>query len=162
MVQARRVTLYGALAVALTLLAGQVSDAHVTAHGDRNQQMVDGFNGIRSAAGLGWLGGDPCVQAVAQARANDMAARGYFSHYSPEGTSAFDLLNGFGCAWGQAAEVIERNNLGDEEGGFWLALRDLAGSAPHYWIIVGDYRVVGAAMVQGADGFTYTAGVFVR
>ena len=90
-----------------------------------------------------------------------MAARGYVSHYSPVGASAFDMLNSSGCAWGQAAVVIERNNLADKER-FWFALRELAASAAHYWLIVGDYRVVGAALVRGTEGRSYTVGIFVR
>ena len=161
MVGARRVILYFALVVGLTLLASQVSDARPATHGNRNQQLVDGFNGMRTAVGLGWLNSDACVQAVAVARANDMAARGYFSHASPEGTTAFDTLNSFGCGWSWAGEVIERNNYPDEEA-FWVALQSLADSPAHYWIVVGDYSVVGAARVRGADGFYYTVGVFVR
>lgn len=149
------------VALALALSGSAAFAPGAAASWDRNQQLVDGFNGARGMHGLGWLGGDACVQAVAQARANDMAARGYFSHITPEGTSVFDLLNAYGCGWSGAGEIIARNNAPYDQA-MWVALESFYNSDPHRAIIVSDYTVVGAALVTAADGRTYAVGVFVR
>lgn len=47
--------------------------------------LVDLTNGDRAANNLGTLKVNPQLVAIAQAKANDMAAKGYFSHISPEG-----------------------------------------------------------------------------
>jgi uncharacterized protein YkwD len=153
-----------ALLVAATLSVSLVSVAPLTApaeaHGDRNQFVMDGFNGLRSEVGLGWVGGDACLQAAAQARAVDMVTRRYFGHVTPDGASFTDVLNYYGCGWYAAGEIIERNNYPADQA-LWVALRDFRNSPAHYRIITGGYNVAGAYVVNGPDGMTYTVGIFI-
>ena len=158
MKRAIRTLLSVALAVSLLSAAAPARDA--AASGDRNQQLIDGFNGIRGLYGLGWVGSDQCAQLVAQHRAWDMANRGYFSHVTPEGQSVFDLLNAYGCAWRGAGEVLALNGSA-YDGAMWTALDQFSASPAHLGIIIGDYTVVGAAIATDAWGTNYAVGIFV-
>jgi uncharacterized protein YkwD len=54
--------------------------------------MLDLVNGERVKAGLQPLAPDAELTEVARKHSADMFARGYFSHYSPEGRSPFDRM----------------------------------------------------------------------
>ncbi len=71
-------------------------------------------NRERAWQGIGPLMVDPALRTVARAHSVDMFERGYFSHYTPEGT---DPLNGCGrrilLSWlqgksGACADLIDR------------------------------------------------------
>jgi uncharacterized protein YkwD len=55
-------------------------------------QMLELVNGERAAAGLRPLKIDPALTQAARKHSADMFARGYFSHYTPEGKSPFDRM----------------------------------------------------------------------
>ncbi|HEX8098085.1 MAG TPA: CvpA family protein [Pyrinomonadaceae bacterium] len=59
---------------------------------DLEKQMLDLVNGERVKAGLQPLAPDAELTEVARKHSADMFARGYFSHYSPEGRSPFDRM----------------------------------------------------------------------
>jgi len=55
-------------------------------------QMLELVNQERAAEGLGPLEADPELTEVARRHSADMFARGYFSHYTPEGKDPFDRM----------------------------------------------------------------------
>ncbi len=55
-------------------------------------RMLEMVNEERRAAGLNPLAPDPELTEVARRHSTDMFARGYFSHYTPEGRSPFDRI----------------------------------------------------------------------
>ena len=59
---------------------------------DLEAQMLVLVNGERARAGLKPLKADPELAVVAQAHGRDMFARGYFSHYTPEGKDLGDRM----------------------------------------------------------------------
>lgn len=59
---------------------------------DLEEQMLAMVNAERRAAGLKPVDGDPVMARVARAHSQDMLARGYFSHYTPEGKDLTDRL----------------------------------------------------------------------
>jgi uncharacterized protein YkwD len=67
-----------------------------------NQERVD--------AGLPVLADAPALDAVAVARAIDMAASGYFAHIRPGGASAETLLRSYGIPYVRMGENIARSN----------------------------------------------------
>lgn len=80
-----------AAAFALIVLAGARADA--PARGESRRAGTIGLllqesNAARHRHGLRALESDPELSRVAQSHADDMAARGYFAHESPEGESA--------------------------------------------------------------------------
>jgi uncharacterized protein YkwD len=59
---------------------------------DLEARMLDMVNAERAKAGLKPVRADPELAAVARAHSQDMFARGYFSHYTPEGRDLQDRL----------------------------------------------------------------------
>ena len=59
---------------------------------DLEAQMLELVNAERRAAGLQVVKPDPVLTQVARAHSGDMFARGYFSHYTPEGGDLEDRL----------------------------------------------------------------------
>jgi uncharacterized protein YkwD len=59
---------------------------------DLEAQMLELVNAERRAAGLDTVKADPMLTQVARAHSRDMFARGYFSHYTPEGRDLEDRL----------------------------------------------------------------------
>ena len=59
---------------------------------DLEARMLELVNTERRAAGLKPLQADPSLVPVARAHSQDMLARGYFSHYSPEGNDLNDRM----------------------------------------------------------------------
>jgi uncharacterized protein YkwD len=63
-------------------------------------------NADRKAAGISTLQEDPLLDLAAQKKANDMAARGYFSHLSPEGQAPWQWLSSVGYYFQRAGENL--------------------------------------------------------
>ncbi|NDU71672.1 stress protein [Actinomadura sp. DSM 109109] len=81
-------------------------------------EVVSLTNGHRSAHGLRPLAGDPFLTAAAQAYSEDMVARRFYSHTSPEGTQPWDRARAAGathlgigeniaCGQRSPAEVVQ-------------------------------------------------------
>lgn len=122
-------------------------------------QMLNAHNAARAAAGIAPLAIDSSLTSVAQARANDMAARNYFSHTSPSGETAFSLMATFGIGHGLAAENIARNNYPDTESA-GVAMNSFMNSPGHRFNILDpSLRRVGIAIAY-AGTMKYYAVVF--
>src|SRR5437763_1033873 len=76
-------------------------------------EMLALINAERAQAGAGPLHVDATLNAVAQARSQDMIARHYFSHHIPGGGMVFDLLNRDHVAYEMAGENIALNTYID-------------------------------------------------
>lgn len=63
-------------------------------------------NAHRRSIGCGPLAWDPLAGGVAQAHAEDMVRRDYFSHRNPEGRGPFDRLRAAGVTYAAAAENL--------------------------------------------------------
>lgn len=61
---------------------------------DLEARMLDLVNAERARQGLGPVRADPELAQVARDHSRDMFARGYFSHYTPEGQDLADRLRG--------------------------------------------------------------------
>lgn len=68
--------------------------ATVTPRPDLEEQMLHLVNAERRAAGLRALDADTVLTPVARAHSQDMFARGFFSHYTPEGRDLEYRLRG--------------------------------------------------------------------
>jgi uncharacterized protein YkwD len=124
------------------------------------QQLFDGQNAERVRAGLAPLRLDGALQGVARRRANDMASKGYFSHTSPTGETAFSLIDAAGIYAPYAAENIAFNNYANSQSAT-AALQSFMASASHRAnILNGRYTRVGVAVATTASGYKYYAVVF--
>ena len=54
------------------------------------------INSYRVSSGLNAIAYEPTLTYIAKLRSQDLMDRGYFSHYTPEGTTVFDLLRANG------------------------------------------------------------------
>jgi hypothetical protein len=70
------------------------------------QTIIELSNVVRASNGLLPLVEDPDLDEAAQAKADDMAAKGYFSHTSPDGTNALDRMIQSGYPVRYAAENL--------------------------------------------------------
>ena len=72
------------------------------------ERVLQLTNSHRSSSGLKALKLDAELCRVAQAKADDMAAKGYFSHQSPTYGSPSDMLKAFGVSYRYMGENIAR------------------------------------------------------
>ncbi|MFI6764703.1 CAP domain-containing protein [Streptomyces sp. NPDC050355] len=70
------------------------------------QKVVDLVNDQRAQHGCGPLTVDPRVQKAAQAHSDDMAARNYYEHNTPEGVDPGTRMTNAGFRWSSWAENI--------------------------------------------------------
>ena len=94
--------------------------------GDAELQAVRLLNVERARAGLVALRVDSRLMAIARQRSADMASRNYFSHVSPSGESAFDMIVSAGITWYGAGEIIAWNT--------YPSLADSAQAAKDGWM----------------------------
>ena len=75
--------------------------------------MLALINAERAQVGAGPLHVDAALNAIAQARSQDMIARHYFSHHIPGGGMVFDILDRDRVSYEMAGENIALNNYID-------------------------------------------------
>lgn len=93
---------------------GPVSTAPVTATRDFTAALAT----FRADQGLGGLRQSAILTRAAQAHAEDMARRGYFSHQSPDGPNGDNLMQraaSAGCAMRAGAENIANGQRSEAE-----------------------------------------------
>jgi uncharacterized protein YkwD/uncharacterized membrane protein required for colicin V production len=73
---------------------------------DLEAKMLDLVNEERTKRGLKPVKADPELTRVARAHSRDMFARGYFSHYTPEGKDPFDRMKSAGVNYLAAGENL--------------------------------------------------------
>jgi len=69
-------------------------------------QMLDLVNQERTSRGLKPVAADPELTEVARRHSADMFARGYFSHYTPDGTDPFDRMKAANVKFRTAGENL--------------------------------------------------------
>ncbi len=139
--------------------AHQAPDAPQVQIGQGEQQLLDGLNAARQAAGLVKVALDPQVEQLARDRANDMATRNYFSHTTPEGATFIDMINQRNIPYNNSGEIINRNNYPDAA---QQAISGFLNSPHHYDIIMtGEFNFAGVAEASGADRIKYFVVIFV-
>lgn len=69
-------------------------------------QMLNLINSVRAQNGLGQLIVVQSLTDIARTRSADMVSRGYFSHYTPEGTTFFNIMRNNGISWSNAGENL--------------------------------------------------------
>lgn len=79
------------------------------------QSVIELTNAERQKEGLPALEGYADLSKVAQAKAQDMNQKGYFSHTSPTYGSPFDMMRDFGIEYQSAGENIAKGQPSPEE-----------------------------------------------
>jgi hypothetical protein len=112
--------------------------------------LAQGINQLRNDNGLESLSLDPRLTKIANARALDMATRGYFSHDPPDGCGAGCLMEREGVkalGWG---EIIAWNNRRNVDERISVAINGWRNSPGHFDAITKPYFTdfgVGFALV---------------
>jgi uncharacterized protein YkwD len=121
-------------------------------------------NSQRAAQGLVALQLDPRAMAIAQSRAETLAATDLLSHTGPDGRTVFDAIRASGINWYGAGEVLVWNNYPTEADSTAQAVTAWLGSPVHRSIILSTgYNYVGfGAAVSPASGNRYYAGVLLK
>jgi uncharacterized protein YkwD len=147
-------------------LAGLAALLLVLLCGCTPQQVAEvrayiGINDIRAESGEPPLAADPVLAAVAQERADDMAAKDYFSHSPPDGCNFACLIDRIAGVHGYAGENLAWNlNVpwGDTA---QVAVEAWKDSPPHLENIVDcHYERFGTGVTQAPDNKIYFAMVF--
>ena len=73
---------------------------------DLEARMLELVNAERTSRGLSALVADPKLVPVGRAHDSDMFARGYFSHYTPDGRDPFDRMKAAGIRYSVAGENL--------------------------------------------------------
>ncbi len=71
-----------------------------------SQALISLTNGDRATSELGLLRTNPLLTLAAQAKANDMAQKGYFAHTSPDGTTSWAWFKQVGYNYSYAGENL--------------------------------------------------------
>ncbi len=102
-------------------------------------------NGDRAASGIASLETDALLAAAAQKKADDMAAKGYFAHTSPEGKTPWYWLESVGYNYSYAGEnlAVDFEDSEDVEKA-WMA-----SPMHHANIVKREYTRIGIGVAQG-------------
>ena len=107
--------------------------------------LVDETNDVRMRAGLGTLALNPLLSRAAQAKAEDMAARGYFEHTTPEGRQPWDLIEAAGYDYRAAAENLAVGLAADDA----LIAAWMASPGHRHNILNQRYTEIGIGIARG-------------
>ncbi|MFD8013293.1 CAP domain-containing protein [Streptomyces sp. NPDC059762] len=112
------------------------------------QDVIALANAERDRAGCGPLRAEARLGRAAQGHADDMAARDYYAHASPEGRDGGDRISATGYDWSAWGENIHKGPKTPER-----AMDDWMGSAAHRSNILNcSFRDIGVGVALTADG----------
>jgi uncharacterized protein YkwD len=111
---------------------------------DAEQEMFRMVNTERTKQGMPLLAFDDQLRDVGRAHSQDMFARGYFSHYTPEGKSPFDRMEAAGINYQYAGENLALAPSTP------LAMQGLMNSPGHRANILSpNFHTIGIGVVDG-------------
>ncbi len=107
------------------------------------------INSVRADHGLSQLVVLQSLTDISRTRSSDMVSRNYFSHYSPEGSTFFNIMRNSGISWANAGE-----NLGNAAPANWgtpsAFINAWMNSASHRDnMLRGHYKYIGVGIVDG-------------
>jgi uncharacterized protein YkwD len=122
--------------------------------------MFAAHNAERQGKGVAALVLDGTLTQIARERAADMAKNNYFSHTSPSGQTAFNLLGGSGYVYTVAGENLARNNYPEDQTAS-VAMTGFMNSASHRANVLDRrYQRAGFGVAVARDGMKYFAVIF--
>ena len=146
----------GATSIAQEQAGTEISVKPQAVLNDYENAVAALINSYRVASGLNAIAYEPTLTYIAKLRSADLMDRGYFSHYTPEGTTVFDLMRQNGIT-----AKIRGENLGQAMpagiGSPEAFLGAWQNSASHNanMLRVG-YNYVGVGMVDNGDRIVVT------
>lgn len=135
----------------------------VISTGSFQSDLLAGHNQARAQGGIGPLSLHGTLNQLAQQRAQTMANSDTMSHYNPDGTTVFDMMNAIGHPYSPtgAAENVGWNVGYSASRSVEVVMQQWIQSPPHYAnIMKGNLRNVGFGMATSSSGKVYYAAVF--
>jgi uncharacterized protein YkwD len=121
------------------------------------------LNAQRTDVGRIVLRVDSRLSAIARARSEDMAAKGYFSHQQPDGDWAWDLMTAAGIKWFGAGEIIAWNTWGSLADSATSASKQWHDSSAHYALLTSaNYNYFGIGLAVDVSGKKLWTVVFMK
>ena len=114
------------------------------------------INSYRTSSGLNAIAYEPTLTYVAKLRSADLMDRGYFSHYSPEGTNVFDLFRANGINFTIGGENLGQAmpaSIGSPEA-FMNAWQNSPSHNAN--MLRAGYSYIGVGMVENGDRIVVT------
>lgn len=111
-------------------------------------QLLALINAARSLVALSPLVANDLLTRMAQDHTDDMVARGYFGHYSPEGAGPADRAVAAGWQGSIGENVAAHAKLDGAHAGLWW-------SAAHRKNILGPFGYVGLGIGRAKNGLLY-------
>ena len=126
------------------------------------QELITLLNGARQQGGLAPAALNSQLSGVAQSRSNDMAARNYFSHVTPEGTDFMNALKSASIPFTFTGEIIAKNNYPSNET-VSVAFNTFMNSPGHKAIIMdGRYNTAGVGVATDGKEYYYFTVIFTQ
>ncbi len=123
--------------------------------------IFQAHNQIRSDHGLPMFAVSAKLMTIARERAETMAASGNFSHYNPDGTNVFDMMNAIGYSYVTGSENIHYNYGYPPQQSWQVAMDAWLNSPPHYASMVNPaLGHIGIGVATASDGYVYYSIVF--
>lgn len=114
------------------------------------------INSYRTSSGVNAIAYEPTLTYVAKLRSQDLMDRGYFSHYTPEGTTVFNLFRANGIAFKIGGENLGQAmpaGIGSPE----AFLNAWQNSPSHNAnMLRAGYNYIGVGMVDNGDRIVVT------
>jgi len=96
---------------------------------------------------------DARLSAIARARSEDMANKGYFAHQQPDGDWAWDLMTAAGITWYSAGEIIAWNSSATLSDSASSASKQWHDSSGHYALLTSaSYNYFGIGLAVDGSG----------
>jgi uncharacterized protein YkwD len=128
----------------------------------KENTLLEQINNARRAAGAAPVTLDGTLRNIALSRSQDMVARNYFAHTTPDGKDFMTILRGSNVSFKYAGEILANNNSSDADAAA-QAFTSFANSGPHNSIMLdGRYNFAGIGEVTNGQGFHYFTVIFVQ
>ncbi len=156
----------GPIVLAIVLLATLVPIAAAT--DDLTVEQAEAkvatlLNQQRTDIGRIVLRVDARLSAIARARSEDMATKGYFAHQQPDGDWAWDLMTAAGIKWYGAGEIIAWNTWGTLADSATAASKQWHDSSAHYALLTSaSYNYFGVGLAVDGSGKKLWTVVFIK
>ena len=114
------------------------------------------INNYRTSSGLNQVAYEPTLTYVAKLRSQDLMDRGYFSHYTPEGTTVFNLFRANGITYKIGGENLGQATpagIGSPEA-FLNAWQN--SSSHNANMLRAGYNYIGVGMIDNGDRIVVT------
>lgn len=124
-------------------------------------EMLDHINLYRAQMGVAPVTNNVLLASLARSRSQDMAARKYLSHVTPEGTTIFTLLQASGLDGALVGEIIGRTN-GPTSQSAGMVMNGFIHSLPHRdSMLRSDFTWAGVGFATSAEGIKYYTVIFL-